>query len=73
MNNNNQYKNGVSFLSLLTLIFITLKLSKVITWSWIWVLSPMWIPTVIFITVIVILVLNLKRKKKGSKNEKDNF
>ena len=27
----------------LTLIFIVLKLCKVITWSWWWVLSPIWI------------------------------
>lgn len=32
------------FLPILTLIFITLKLTGYITWSWLWVLSPMWIP-----------------------------
>ena len=36
---------GVGFFGLLALIFITLKLTKAITWSWIWVLSPLWLPT----------------------------
>lgn len=35
---------GVSFLSLLTLLFIGLKLTGNIAWSWWWVLAPMWIP-----------------------------
>ena len=36
--------NGIGFLSVLTLIFITLKLCGVITWSWWWVVAPMWAP-----------------------------
>ncbi|WP_339060069.1 hypothetical protein [Tepidibacillus marianensis] len=41
MNNNkkNSRAEGVGFLGLLTLIFITLKLTGVIDWSWWWVLS----------------------------------
>jgi len=35
-----------TFLGLLTLVFITLKLTGFIGWSWLWVLSPMWIPLV---------------------------
>lgn len=35
---------GLGFGSLLTLIFITLKLTGFIAWSWLWVLSPLWIP-----------------------------
>lgn len=38
----------LGFLSILGLIFITLKLLKVITWSWWWVLAPIWIPWGIF-------------------------
>ncbi len=34
------------FLSLLTILFIGLKLSGVILWGWLWVLSPLWIPVV---------------------------
>ena len=34
---------GVGFLGLLTLLFIGLKLTGHIAWSWIWVLSPIWL------------------------------
>ena len=39
----NKNTGGVSFLGLLTLLFIGLKLTGYITWSWIWVLVPLWI------------------------------
>jgi len=39
------------FATVLGLIFITLKLTGFITWSWLWVLSPFWIP----ITIVVAL------------------
>ena len=39
----NDTRCGMGFTSVLTLIFIVLKLCKVITWSWWWVLSPIWI------------------------------
>lgn len=32
----------------LTLIFIILKVTETIDWSWLWVLSPMWLPFAIF-------------------------
>lgn len=35
---------GVGFTGLLAILFIGLKLGNVITWSWWWVLSPLWIP-----------------------------
>lgn len=34
---------GVSFVGLLTAVFIGLKLAGKITWPWVWVLSPVWI------------------------------
>lgn len=39
--------NGVGFLGLLTLLFIGLKLTGYIAWSWVWVLSPLWIPVAV--------------------------
>jgi hypothetical protein len=38
---------GIGFSGLLTIVFITLKLTGVIAWSWWWVLSPVLIPLVI--------------------------
>ena len=37
---NNDTQCGMGFTSVLTIIFIVLKLCKVITQSWWWVLSP---------------------------------
>ena len=54
MDNNNSTR-GVGFLSLLTLIFITLKLCKVISWSWFWVLSPTIIPLGICVILLIVL------------------
>lgn len=38
---------GIGFLGLLTILFIGLKLTGFIAWSWWWVLSPIWIPIVL--------------------------
>jgi hypothetical protein len=46
-----------SFTSLLTIVFITLKLCHVIEWSWLWVLSPLWFQALIILTTIIILVI----------------
>ena len=62
-----QATGGIGFGGLLTLIFITLKLTGVITWSWWWVLSPLWIPVVLFLALfgvyatVVIAVEALKK------------
>ena len=48
-------KGGVNFLELLTLVFIVLKLCKVITWSWWWVLSPIWIPLILLIIILILV------------------
>ena len=34
---------GIGFTGLLTIVFIVLKLIGKITWSWFWVLAPVWI------------------------------
>ncbi len=48
---------GVSFCSLLAILFIALKLLDKIAWSWIWVLSPIWIPFAFFILLLIIVAL----------------
>ena len=48
---------GIGFCGLLAVAFIVLKLCKVINWSWLWVLSPLWIPTVLVILIIVIILI----------------
>ena len=48
-------KAGVGFSGLLALIFIVLKLTNVINWSWLWVLSPIWLPILIVILFFVFM------------------
>lgn len=48
---------GGELFTTLGLIFIVLKLLGVITWSWLWVLSPFWIP---FIGVILSIIFGKK-------------
>jgi len=40
---------GIGFTGLLTIVFIVLKLTNVIAWSWWWVLSPIWITALVLI------------------------
>ena len=63
-NNNNQTaKSGLGFTSALTLLFIGLKLAKVIDWPWIWVLSPIWISTVLVVLFLLIAWLITRDRK----------
>ena len=54
--NKTTVNGGVGFFGLLTLVFIVLKLVGVITWSWVWVLSPIWIGAIIIPIFIAILI-----------------
>ncbi len=45
---------GIGFVGLLTIAFIVLKLTNVITWSWAWVLSPVWICAVGVVILVII-------------------
>lgn len=46
---------GGNLFTTLGLIFIVLKLLDIITWSWLWVLSPFWIPFVIVSVILSII------------------
>lgn len=46
-----------AFATLLTIVFITLKLTHVIAWSWIWVLSPMWIVFILWLVLFTVIML----------------
>lgn len=43
---------GPGFCTLLGIAFIVLKLCNVITWSWWWVLAPLWIPAGIALLIL---------------------
>lgn len=54
MSNNSTHNGGISFGGLLLIVFIVLKLTGVIAWSWWWVLSPLWIPLVLGLIILVV-------------------
>ena len=56
-NNSSSSSGGIGFSGLLTVLFIGLKLTGFINWSWLWVLSPLWISLLIVILVIAIIVI----------------
>lgn len=69
--------SGLGLASVLTIIFVVLKLVGVINWSWWWVLSPAWISIGLSLIIIVIYVawkLHDSKKygltiKKGKKDK----
>lgn len=44
-------------LETLLLIFIVLKLTDLIDWSWVWVLAPLWIPACLIVVGIIIYLI----------------
>jgi hypothetical protein len=53
----NTTSGGIGFTGILTIVFIVLKLTKVIAWSWLWVLSPIWISFVLLFILGVICAI----------------
>jgi hypothetical protein len=58
---------GIGFLGLLTILFVVLKLTGAINWSWLWVLSPLWIPLLVLgiSAVIIISILVYKEVERN--------
>jgi len=59
------HKEVRRFLELLLLLFIGLKLSGFINWSWWWVMSPLWTPilTALFFATIIVFYEQSKKKE----------
>lgn len=51
-NNSSSSSSGIGFCGLLTVLFIGLKLTGFIAWSWLWVLSPLWIGFALAVVII---------------------
>ena len=48
---------GIGVVSVLTIVFVVLKLTDTIDWAWIWVLSPIWIAGLLSIVLSIFLLL----------------
>lgn len=57
MSNSSSSSNsgGIGFVGLLTILFIGLKLTGFVAWSWWWVLSPIWITTAFVVLILLVL------------------
>lgn len=57
----NKSNGGIGLGGVLFVVFLVLKLCKVITWSWWWVCAPLWIPLAIAMiaTIIAVILENL--------------
>ena len=63
--NENIKSGGIGFTGLLTIAFIVLKLCNVITWSWVWVLAPLWISAgIVVLTLLIILIITALALRK---------
>lgn len=64
-NNSSTRSGGIGFFGLLTLLFIALKLTGSITWSWFWVLSPLFfgfgLVAVIFVVAFIAALVIVSR------------
>ena len=47
---------GLGVTSVLTIVFVVLKLADVINWPWIWVLAPLWIGGGLGVTGLLIVI-----------------
>ncbi|MGE4429073.1 MAG: hypothetical protein AB7G37_21695 [Solirubrobacteraceae bacterium] len=54
---------GIGFGGLLTLVFIVLKLTGVIAWSWWWVLSPLWIGFLLWVVILIVAAIVVWRSE----------
>jgi membrane protein YdbS with pleckstrin-like domain len=58
---------GIGAPTLLSIVFTVLKLCGVITWSWWWVLSPIWISVgftvLVVLLALIVTIISVKVKK----------
>ena len=64
MANEVKVNGGIGFYGLLAIVFIVLKLTKFITWSWWWVLAPFWIDGLLIVLLLILwAVVKIKEKR----------
>ena len=65
MSNKQNTSGGIGIGMILFLIFMVLKLTNYITWSWCWVTAPLWTPLVLALVIFAIIgVVTIIKMKK---------
>jgi hypothetical protein len=69
MKNEQATSSGLGIGTVLFIVFLILKLTNVIDWSWWWVTAPLWIPLglvvlILIVTLLEIIAIATKRKKQ---------
>ena len=54
---NKATSSGIGIVGLFQIAFIILRLCKVITWKWVWVLAPAWISCALIVVVILVAII----------------
>lgn len=75
MSDNSGNSGGISLAGATFIVFLVLKLTRVIDWSWWWVTAPLWIPTALVVAVLIVVgaiagavkVLDAAEDKKAEK------
>lgn len=62
--------NGIGVFGLMGVMFVGLKLTGYVTWPWVWVLAPFWIPVTIVFGVLCAcsIVIGVQKGIEDSKN-----
>ena len=50
-------EGGISLDTILLIVFLILKLTHIIDWSWWWVTSPLWIPIAIAVVIFILIAI----------------
>ena len=59
-----QRSSGIIFCGLLFLVFLVLKLTNIINWSWWWITAPLWIPAILIIIFVLLVAIALTKANK---------
>lgn len=57
MDNKDRAGGGITFVGMLTIVFVVLKLLNLVQWSWLWVLAPMWMSVALGVIVLIISLI----------------
>lgn len=57
MANSSSKSTGIGIPTILFIVFLVLKLTNNIDWSWWWVTSPLWIPFALFFAIVAFVIL----------------